>query len=658
MKRKILGILISVLMVVTMIPSLTFAEELPFTDVAKDAWYYGDVKEAYDTGLINGMTATTFEPESNMTYAQAVKLAACMNQKYTTGSVTLVNGTVNWWDTYLDYAKTHNIINKDYSWNSNATRAGYVEIFAKALPDEALKAKNSIANGYIPDVGMSHPQSAAIYKLYRAGVLTGMDEKGTFQPDSSIKRSEVSAILTRMMNESARRELTLGPGTFHVIFNSTGGSAVETQQVAENGKAAKPEDPTRVGYTFVGWYSDSGLTAFYDFETPVLGDVYLFAKWEEKAVYKVDFHTDGGSIVEAQNVVENEKAVKPADPAREGYDFLGWYKDNGLTAAYDFENPVTENLTLYAKWEKFYTVTFNTNGGSAVPVQKIKENEKATKPLDPTRDGYDFVNWYPDREWTTSFDFDSPVTGDLILYAKWIEKGATGTINDSWEDIIASVNDGTYKSKYKIGDTKSMDLGSEGVVEMQIAAFDADELADGSGTAAITWISKQLLKSNHRMNPPLEKDPEGSSKYKQGTGTIGGWEYSEMRAWLKSDIQPLIPDVVRSAIKAVKKYSHSRNTSGMNYNRVLTIDDVWIPSGGEIYGLSSSSLYEQTGPVYTELFVSDDDRVKYENGSSNASKWWLRSANGVLHFRYVTNDGSMIHIGAENSNGVVLGFCL
>ena len=658
MKRKILGILISVLMVVTMIPSLTFAEELPFTDVAKDAWYYGDVKEAYDTGLINGMTATTFEPESNMTYAQAVKLAACMNQKYTTGSVTLVNGTVNWWDTYLDYAKTHNIINKDYSWNSNATRAGYVEIFAKALPDEALKAKNSIANGYIPDVGMSHPQSAAIYKLYRAGVLTGMDEKGTFQPDSSIKRSEVSAILTRMMNESARRELTLGPGTFHVIFNSTGGSAVETQQVAENGKAAKPEDPTRVGYTFVGWYSDSGLTAFYDFETPVLGDVYLFAKWEEKAVYKVDFHTDGGSIVEAQNVVENEKAVKPADPAREGYDFLGWYKDNGLTAAYDFENPVTENLTLYAKWEKFYTVTFNTNGGSAVPVQKIKENEKATKPSDPTRDGYDFVNWYPDREWTTSFDFDSPVTGDLILYAKWIEKGATGTINDSWEDIIASVNDGTYKSKYKIGDTKSMDLGSEGVVEMQIAAFDADELADGSGTAAITWISKQLLKSNHRMNPPLEKDPEGSSKYKQGTGTIGGWEYSEMRAWLKSDIQPLIPDVVRSAIKAVKKYSHSRNTSGMNYNRVLTIDDVWIPSGGEIYGLSSSSLYEQTGPVYTELFVSDDDRVKYENGSSNALKWWLRSANGVLHFRYVTNDGSMIHIGAENSNGVVLGFCL
>ena len=197
-------------MMITMIPPFTFAADLPFKDVAADAWYYSDVKGAYETGLINGMTDTTFEPESNMTYAQAVKLAACMNQKYSTGSVTLTNGSPDWWDSYVAYAKEKNIINKDYDWNSNATRAGYVEIFAKALPDEALKAKNSIADGYIPDISMVHPQAAAIYKLYRAGILTGMDDKGTFQPNSNIKRSEVSAILTRMMNESSRKELNLG----------------------------------------------------------------------------------------------------------------------------------------------------------------------------------------------------------------------------------------------------------------------------------------------------------------------------------------------------------------------------------------------------------------------------------------------------------------
>ena len=209
MKRKITGVVISVLMVITMIPSFTLAAELPFTDVDSSAWFYSDVKSAFETGLVNGMTDTTFEPESNMTYAQAVKLAACMNQKYSTGSVTLKNGSPDWWDSYAAYAKEKGIISKDYDWNSNATRAGYVEIFAKALPDEALKEKNHITDGYIPDVGMTHPQSEAIYKLYRAGVLAGTDNQGTFDPNNNIRRCEVAAILIRMMDESARKELTL-----------------------------------------------------------------------------------------------------------------------------------------------------------------------------------------------------------------------------------------------------------------------------------------------------------------------------------------------------------------------------------------------------------------------------------------------------------------
>ena len=592
---RILGILISVLMVITMIPSFTFAAELPFTDVAADAWYYGDVKEAYDTGLINGMTATTFEPESNMTYAQAVKLAACMNQKYTTGSVTLVNGTVNWWDTYLDYAKTHNIINKDYSWNSNATRAGYVEIFAKALPDEALKVKNSIADGYIPDVGMTHPQSAAIYKLYRAGILTGMDERGNFEPNSNIKRSEVSAILTRMMNESARRELTLGPGTFQIFFNSTGGGAVETQEVTVNGKAAKPADPTRKGYSFAGWYRDSGLTVAYDFTETVTSDLTLYAKWKEIA------------------------------------------------------SSVNE-----------YTVTFNTNGGSTIPEQKVKINEKATKPADPSRDGYSFVSWYKDSGFTTSYDFTTAVTDNLMLYAKWIEE--KGTIKDNWEDIIASVNDETYKSKYKVGDTKSLDLGPEGVVEMQIAAFDADELADGSGKmAAITWISKQMLKSDHRMNPyNTLKDPEDSSKYKIGTGPIGGWEHSEMRDWLQSDIKKMIQSKVRDAIKPVVKYSYSYSGDSTNSSiqNAVTTDDIWIPSWREVYGTYAETWPESSGPIYGGLFVINRDRIKNKNGVSIG--WWsLRTADDDVGFFCVNNgDGSYGILPAGESGGVVLCFCI
>ena len=271
-------------MVITMIPSFTLAAELPFTDVDSSAWFYSDVKSAFETGLVNGMTDTTFEPESNMTYAQAVKLAACMNQKYSTGSVTLKNGSPDWWDSYAAYAKEKGIISKDYDWNSNATRAGYVEIFAKALPDEALKEKNHITDGYIPDVGMTHPQSEAIYKLYRAGVLTGTDDQGTFDPNSNIRRCEVAAILIRMMDESARKELTLEPAMKKVVFDSTGGSAVETQQVAQYGKIVKPADPAREGYVFAGWYNDRGLTAAFDFDSRISEDQYLYAKWKKAEI--------------------------------------------------------------------------------------------------------------------------------------------------------------------------------------------------------------------------------------------------------------------------------------------------------------------------------------------------------------------------------------
>jgi hypothetical protein len=176
----------------------------PFTDVAASNWFYGDVVSAYTSGLIDGKTATSFEPGSSLTYAEAVKLAACMHQKYTAGAVTLENGSP-WYQSYADYAKENGIITEDYDWNAAATRAGYMEIFAAALPDSALAAKNTtIDDGAIPDVPATHENAGAIYKLYRAGVVQGVDDAHNCSPDSAIQRSEVAAILTRMMDSETR----------------------------------------------------------------------------------------------------------------------------------------------------------------------------------------------------------------------------------------------------------------------------------------------------------------------------------------------------------------------------------------------------------------------------------------------------------------------
>ncbi|MBR3870002.1 MAG: S-layer homology domain-containing protein [Clostridia bacterium] len=175
----------------------------PFVDVPENAWYHDEVMKAVDTGIINGKTTTEFKPDDFLTYAEAVKLAACMNQVYLYGKVTLTNGTP-WYQTYVDYCKENNIISKEYNYGENATRAGYMEIFANALPDEAFKDINNIPDGSILDVKNNSPYAIYVYKLYRAGIVSGADADHNCKPDNSIKRSEVAAIISRMMDEDKR----------------------------------------------------------------------------------------------------------------------------------------------------------------------------------------------------------------------------------------------------------------------------------------------------------------------------------------------------------------------------------------------------------------------------------------------------------------------
>ena len=208
--KRFVSLLIVACLAASMIPAALAAT--PFVDVPNDAWYAQDVEKAYNTGLVNGKSATTYAPYDNLTYSEVIKLAACMHQRYTTGSVTLTNGNP-WYQSYVDYCKGAGIISKDYNWDQPATRAGYMEIFANALPEEALAQMNTVADNSIPDVSMMHPQASAIYKLYRAGILQGNDAQHNCNPSASIKRSEVAAILTRMMDPAERIVFTMGEVT-------------------------------------------------------------------------------------------------------------------------------------------------------------------------------------------------------------------------------------------------------------------------------------------------------------------------------------------------------------------------------------------------------------------------------------------------------------
>ncbi|MCO7175459.1 InlB B-repeat-containing protein [Sporolactobacillus kofuensis] len=213
--------------------------------------------------------------------------------------------------------------------------------------------------------------------------------------------------------------------SYDVTFDSNGGSAIGDQHIDYEDQASQPADPTRTGYTFAGWYSDTEFNSPYDFDTPVTGHATLYAKWN-KNHYIVAFDSNGGSAISNQTIDFEDKASQPAEPTRTGYTFAGWYKDSDLTEPYDFHSPVTGNTTLYAKWDKNrYTVTYDSNGGSSVSDQTIDFEDKANKPAEPIRAGYTFAGWYSDSAFNRPYDFDTPVTGDTTFYAKWLSAEST-----------------------------------------------------------------------------------------------------------------------------------------------------------------------------------------------------------------------------------------
>lgn len=216
------------------------------------------------------------------------------------------------------------------------------------------------------------------------------------------------------------------------------------------------------------------------------------------------------------------------------------------------------------------------------------------------------------------------------------------TITDSWETILANE---TPSATYSIGDTKMIDLGTEGKHLMEIVAFDADDKADGSGKAKITWISKDLLNTTHGMNP-------ANSSGAIGTGGNGGWENCEMRTYLKETIKPLIPETVRNAIVSVTKVQSTVTDGTMVKDGQTTTEDVWIPSTHEV---GSSNNYESTGAVYTTKFNGASARIKKRNGS--ASSWWTRSAYSTTYWRRVSMNGGDDYYDSYRTIGVALGFC-
>lgn len=182
-----------------------------FTDVAADAWYATSVKDAYELGLMSGSGATTFNPGGMFTLAEAATIAARMHNLYIGGNGIISATSGAWYQGAVDYCVQNKIFAAgDFDdFTRNANRAEMAQLMAAALPDSAWAAINTVTA--LPDVSAGTDHSDAIFKLYNAGVFTGSDQYGMFQPYANITRAEVAAIAARCADTSQRKVLSLTP---------------------------------------------------------------------------------------------------------------------------------------------------------------------------------------------------------------------------------------------------------------------------------------------------------------------------------------------------------------------------------------------------------------------------------------------------------------
>ena len=267
--------------------------------------------------------------------------------------------------------------------------------------------------------------------------------------------------------------------TYTITFDTAGGSEIApiTQDYGTN--IAAPADPTREGYTFIGWDKEIPTTMPAE-------NITVTAQWEINR-YTITFDTAGGSEIAPITQDYGTAIAAPADPTREGYTFIGW----------DREIPTTmpaENMTVTAQWEiNRYTITFDTAGGSEIAPITQDYGTPITAPADPTREGYTFIGW--DREIPETMPAEN-----MTLKARWKDtEKPTGEIiigTNKWQEFLNKLTFGLF-----FKDTQEVTINA----------------SDNSGTVFVSYLvtdqdlSEAELKSlvYRAYEEPFRIDPNG-----------------------------------------------------------------------------------------------------------------------------------------------------
>ena len=296
------------------------------------------------------------------------------------------------------------------------------------------------------------------------------------------------------------------PLRYDVTFNANGGKFANNEEtvtttVDAGATVGRPEEPTREGKEFVGWYEDQTTLTPFSFDTAINGTTQLYAKWGDPQVETIVMHTvligDGGTYsvnfdpknVENQGpmaaqinrssmyaVPVGERVEFDATPA-EGYHFKGWYLVREVDPDGDgnmeweevellarethFEYTPSGTPYIQAKFEEniiVHTVTFETNCEIHLASIEVEDDDIVPVP-DVDRPGYTLSGWYEDDTFTNEYDFNRPVHGGLTLYAKWIDNAnvKTYTVTDSNGNEISFKDEKGHTFQFEVVDLSLLD---------------------------------------------------------------------------------------------------------------------------------------------------------------------------------------------------------
>ena len=329
----------------------------------------------------------------------------------------------------------------------------------------------------------------------------------------------------------------------NIAFDTDGGSLVDGQKMLKGQKPTVPDNPTKTGYVFGGWLKDG---AQYNVNSPLLEHVTVKANWVEDN-FTVKFDTDGGSVLaDKTNVKWNNKVLEGVlAPTKTGYTFNGWkYNDVAVTENtkyYDLAgDSVPTSITLKADWNvNQYTISFDTDGGSAVSPITQDYGSTIVKPLDPTRSGYTFVGW----------DLSIPDTmppNDMTIKAKWLDSekpsGEIKIATNSWKTLLNSISFGLF---FKDSQTVSINAYDNSNEEVKI------EYLLSNGLLSLNELDNQTFNLYTR---PFSINPNNEYViYAKLTDTSNNISYISSDGLVLDDISPVVTGIENGKIYCEKK---------------------------------------------------------------------------------------------------------